>query len=215
VKLIAVFRPKDDMLSLWHPDGGPAKVALAQWDKNNVAGRELAVVFERPQYIEGENSAPDGKFYSTYGWREIDSSESLVASYGRGHGEWEEFSGLSEGLEVSHLGQPYTMARVEDKTLGRQKQILVTMWYSVNPEIGIRLVAVDKKGKQYPMEAADRWLGSPTKGHRTQYYKFAMGLSKAELSHFILQKRPMAWAKFRGFATEPKKSDVQIESKNR
>jgi beta-lactamase regulating signal transducer with metallopeptidase domain len=206
VRLVAVFRPKDNPFLFWDPDGKPV-CGLPQWHNRDVAGHELAVVFERPQRIKGENPASDGRFYSPYvpvAGREIDSSKPVVACYGRGYGDWQEIGGLHEGLEISHLGQPYTLAKVEDRTLGERKQILVTMWYSVNPDIGIRLVAVDKKGRKYPMESADTWIGTPAKGHRTQYYEFAIGLSKEDLSHFILQKRPIAWARFSDFATKPK-----------
>jgi len=122
------------------------------------------------------------------------------------------FGGLHQGSELSHLGQFYTLANVEDKSLIGYKQILVKMWYGVNPDIGIRLVAVDKQGKKYPMEAADIWLGGAPKGHRAMYFQFAEGLNKEELSHFILQKRPMALVRFSGFATEPKKAAVQAET---
>ena len=103
----------------------------------------------------------------------------------------------------------------------------VTMSHGYDPNWAIRLVAVGKDGKEYPMEAAEglqlasesgtgreaRYAmraveevmsGTIRKGDRSMYRQGVKGLTDQDIDHFNLQKRPLAWAHFIGFALQPK-----------
>jgi len=206
VELVAVCRPKENPRRFWDP-GGNIIEGKDFWSQSRTVAFELAVVLERPQQSEGENPAPDGKFYSLYGWKEFDPNKPLKVSYASGYGDWVDMGTIKE---VQDLGA-YNLTEVTEVDNRMSKLVRAKMFWKFNPEFGIRLVAVDSKGKEYPMEASDGFIGSFQKGQQMLYYQHAMGLNKKELSHFKLQRRPLAWAEFSGFATEPKKPDVQLE----
>jgi len=210
IKLCAVFRPKDKPLIFWDPEGniiqGPK---LAKWDYGNINDKELAVVFEVPKELEGQKPAPDGKFYQTYGWKEIEPKKPLVASYARGYGDWVDMGEIMEG---ENLGG-YNLTEIDEVDMPKFKQIRAKMFWRFNPDFGIRLIAIDKKGKEYPMKPSDIFIGfgKSSKGQQILYYQAAIGLNKKELSHFKLQRRSLAWASFSDFATKPLKNIMQKE----
>jgi beta-lactamase regulating signal transducer with metallopeptidase domain len=204
VKLIALFKPKDSPIVFWTPDGtvidGPK---LRKEDFANASDRELAYVLQRPErkYEDGhENPAPDGNFYDVHGWKEfqLESGAPLVVKRASGYGQWVDMGQIKEGLDLGG----YNLTEVSQ--LG--EQVLAKMFWKFNPEFGIRLVAVDNKGKEYPMEASDEFIGNFEQDQQMLYFHAAMGLNKKRLSHFKLQRRPLFWAKFEGFALEPKEA---------
>jgi len=206
VQLVGLFRPKDDPIVFWDPNGtiieGPK---LARHDFANASRHELAYVLRRPEtrYENGhENPAPDGHFYDVHGWKtfRLESDEALIIKRGSGYGEWGDMGQITEGEDSGG----YKLTEVEEVDNRRLKQIRAKMFWNFDPEFGIRLVAVDRRGKEYPMEAGGRILGDFYKGQQMLYYQGAVGLTKKELSHFKLQRRPLAWATFEGFAREPR-----------
>jgi len=203
VRLVAVFRPKDNPFRFWDPDGH-AISGLPQWHDRDVAGDELAVVYERPKYTEGKIAAPEVKYYSNYGWGSLKQNDTPVASFARGYGNWQDVATLRQGQKIEHEGFDYTIEKVEEMFSGPNLQVHVAMWYNLNRNIGIRLIAVDKSGKEHPMQPEDTFIGNFEKGQRMRYYQTIMGLATSDVSHFKLQSRHLAWAQFSGFATKPK-----------
>jgi len=108
---------------------------------------------------------------------------------------------INEGQNLGY----YNLVKVENSSVDNAKQIHATMYWRFNLDFGIRLVAVARDGKEYAMEPRDTFIGNFKKRQQMTYSSNAIGLSKKELSHFKLQRRPLAWAEFSGFATEPKK----------
>ncbi|MCD6393641.1 MAG: hypothetical protein J7M40_09040 [Planctomycetes bacterium] len=200
IELVAICRPKKNPRRFWDP-GGNIIEGEDFWSQSRTVAFELAVILERPQQSEGENPAPDGKFYSLYGWKKFDPNKPLKVSYATGFGEWQDMGVIKEGQDLGN----YNLVEVGEVKKGELKQVRAKMFWKFNPEFGIRLVAVDNKGKEYPMKGSDGFIGNFEAGQRMLYYEAAMGLNKEELSHFILQRRPMAWAVFEGFATKPVK----------
>ncbi|MDH4203375.1 MAG: hypothetical protein OEV87_10840, partial [Phycisphaerae bacterium] len=208
VNLVALFRPKDDPIVFWSPEG--TVIDGPKLDKHNLAnasGRELAYVLLRPEriYSDGhENPAPDG-IYDVHGWKQfqLESGEPLVIKRASGYGPWADMGTIKEGQDLGN----YNLTEVSQ--LG--EQVLAKMFWKFNPEFGIRLVAVDKKGKEYPMEASDEFLGNFEQDQQMLYFHAAMGLNKKELSHFKIQRRPLYWVQFKDFALEPKEISANSE----
>ncbi|OHB54883.1 MAG: hypothetical protein A2173_03305 [Planctomycetes bacterium RBG_13_44_8b] len=223
VKLVAVFSPKNNPFSFWDPDGNPIS-GIPQWNNAGVADDELSVVFERPENIKGEMAAPDGKYYTTWalsnvqhgealkgsywGLESIEPVESKTISYGRGCGQWQDIAVVRSGQKIEYEGSYYTIGKVQRITrgldTGQKPCIHVSMKYSFNPNIGIRLVAVSKSGKEYSMEPDDVFTGDFEKGQEMMYGKAVMGLSENDLDYLKLQKRPLAWTRFGNFAVKSK-----------
>jgi len=216
MRLIALFRPKDNPIVFWDPEGiiieGPR---LAMHNFANASGSELAYVLQRPEreYKDGhETPAPDGNFYDVGGWStyELESTKSPTIRHAIGYGDWVDAGRIEEGEDSGN----YNLTEIQESK-GLVKRIRAKMFWKFDPEFGIRLVAVDKKSKEYPMAAQDEFQGfsKSSKGQRMLYYQSAMGITKKELSRLILQRRPLAWAEFSGFATEPRKPVVEADVK--
>ncbi|MHC5182486.1 MAG: M56 family metallopeptidase, partial [Planctomycetota bacterium] len=201
VRLLALFKPKENPLVFWAPDGTIIEAPkLRKEDFANANGRELAYVLQRPEtkYKDGQEiPAPDGNFYSVHGWKkfQLESREPLVIKRASGYGQWVDMGRITEGQDLGN----YHLTEVSE--LG--EQILAKMFWKFNPDFGIRLVAVDKKGNEYQMEASDEFIGDFEEGQQMLYFQSASGLNKKQLSYFKLQRRPLFWAQFEEFALEP------------
>lgn len=212
LKLLAVFNPKEKTRRFWEPDGNLIKKHgyLNQFHDGNT---ELAVVLEydTTKKTKGQKSASGSisRFpYNQYNWQRSNKNKPLKVLYGRSYGQWEEMGVISEGRDLGY----YHIAEVKDISNDKTNQIRATMYWHFNPDFCIRLVAVDNNNKEYQMSGGGPYVGRFEKGQQTIYSSNAIGLTKKDLSHFKLQKRPLTWIVFTDFAIEPK-NDVQADSK--
>ncbi len=215
VKLVALFRPNDNPIVFWDPDGGIIEgPKLKQFQLDNAKIYELAYVLQRPEMKikDGyEHPAPDGNFYDVHGWKtfQLESGQPFIVKRAWGYGAWADVGTIKEGQDFGN----YNLTIQHEVPKGPLKQVVARMFWEFDPDFGIRLVAVDKKGNEYPVDASDEFIGDFRKDQRVLYAGAAMGLNKKELSHFKLQRRPLFWATFEGFALGPKESTQNSELK--
>ncbi|MHC5059665.1 MAG: DUF4943 family protein [Planctomycetota bacterium] len=204
IKLIALFSPQDTPAIFWDPSGtiieGPK---LAGHDFEGASGRELAYVLQRPENkIKNghEHPAPDGNFYTVSGWNsfELESHEPPIIKYPCGYGDWEDLATIRKGQVVIKDNNWYKLERVGGFE-GRNAQVHATVFHSSDPAFGIRLVPVNKDGKQYPMKGRG---SSFIKDRKEMYFDAVMGIEPDSVDHFLIQKQKWNWSFIGGFATE-------------
>lgn len=197
VELKAICRPRKYSRLFWDPAGNPVE-AKSEWKISRTTPFELAVILERPK-MESESNSPDGKYYSLYGWPEFDTNNPPAISYVCGIGKWEY---VGEVKEDEITGEYYKVTNVTDVNFNDTKRICATVIGNFNSGYVVRLIAVDKSGKEFSMEPgddfADDFINQPSK-----ISQCASGISKDELSHFKIQRREASIATFTGFAIEP------------
>ncbi|MBE0538036.1 MAG: hypothetical protein IH624_20430 [Phycisphaerae bacterium] len=199
VRLVAVFDPRVRPLRFWGPEG-TAIEGMAEWvvPASHPESVKLAVVVEYvPEEGYGRRAA-DGRYYSTYFG---DWSKKPEFRYGRGYGEWTDV-GIVKLNETAVFGDNwYTLEKIDGSEVGI-KQVLPKMFYSFDPGFGVRLVAVDKGGRRFPVEPANAFIGQFEKDRRMMYFGAGLGLGPSSVDHFVLQRQPMDWAVIRGFAVK-------------
>jgi hypothetical protein len=193
VALLAVCRPQKHPGIFWDPEGNTIE-SKSGWSCSRTVAFELAVILERPK-MENESKSPDGKYYSLYGWPAFDPNNPPTISYVCGIGEWEDIGDVNENGTVGG----YKISDVKDVSPG-EKQIDTSVAGNFSSDYLIRLIAVDKNGKKFPTNSGDSF---PSNKFSIMSQCF-FGISKNELSHFVLQRQRCSTAIFSGFAIEPK-----------
>jgi uncharacterized membrane protein len=132
------------------------------------------------------------------GWREsfqLEQGKLSVMKCAKGYGDWVDVGQIKEGQDLGDCNL------IEVKEIDNQmsKQICVKMFWKFNPKFVIRLVAIDKKGRKYPMGSTEGFLDNFEKGQQLIYSWSVVGLTKQELDYLKLQRRPWVWVDFEDF----------------
>lgn len=197
LKLIAVFEPGEKNRKFWTPDGYLIKEHSHLNQFHNGIG-ELGVVLERDTTKKDAagNTISGSISRFRYIWSKFDKSEPTSLSFAKSYGQWEDMGVINENQDLGN----YHITKVKSRVSGKTKQIRATMYWKFNPDFTVRLVAVNKNGEEFEMSSGDPFFGNYEKGKQITYSANAIGLTKEEINHFKLQRRPLAWVEFNGFA---------------
>jgi hypothetical protein len=215
VKLVALCRPDEKPLRFWNPDGNSlpgfgADMAAACGVDSGVA---VAAVLERPMHERGERPAADGKFYSAQRWYARTDMTRPVAMYGKGYGKWEDCGRLEIGKVLRYEGHDYAPILVEEPTGTGHSRVRVILAYTFDMAHSIRVVAVDAEGGRMPFAAGDEYVGNYADGWRMINDEAIFDTPLSKIAYLVLQRRPLVWARFSGFATHVASSVPDTQSK--
>jgi hypothetical protein len=216
VRLVAVFKPNEKPWKFWDPDGKP----LPDFKADAVGFRDikgdevLAVIFERPMSMHGEERAADGKFYSILPWNQGEDVNKPIAWYGHGYGGWEDCGKIELDKAIRYDGHDYVLTKFWQQGDDKHCTVHVQMDYTFNRSQAVQVVAVDARGRDIPFGTDNEFVGNFQNGRKMMYYKTMMGLPTAKIAYLKLQTQPLAWAKFRNFALQPNESQQATGAKS-
>ncbi|MBI9016475.1 MAG: hypothetical protein JEZ07_04350 [Phycisphaerae bacterium] len=196
LKVVAIFDPHAQPIRYWDAEGNIV-AGMDEWYIQGVlrSKNNFGVVMEYVPEQEGIVPASDGKYYKVSSI----SKDKPYIRYSRGWGEWQDVVKINKGEVVVKDENWYKL----DKTQAFGKGLTATMDFSFDPAFGIRLVAVDENGKQYPMGGKAAHVGDFQKDGLSMYHEATQDIALEKVDHFIIQKQKMDWAEIGGFAVKP------------